>query len=250
MDDDDIRALIAEALRRRPEAVRRLVAILRPEVAAEVGHMLARVAPAHGRSSTQERDDLVQQVFVTLWERDGELLRRWDPTRGRSLASYVRLVTRSRVLDILRSPTRNPWQMQPLVDDDEDPESGAPAQQAAILAAREQLAQVQGMLAQKFEVRDWLLFYGLLVEERTPKDVADELDMTIAAVYQWKSRFGRGTLQEIAAALAKNGGGGGPPAAPNGTGARDPVPSGGGPAAPPAQPLGTIVGVREDAIDP
>jgi RNA polymerase sigma-70 factor (ECF subfamily) len=208
MDEHETRALIAEALGGSKAATRRLYELLRPEIAAEIAHRLARMAPTQGRSPTQERDDLLQHVFVALWEKDGELLRRWDPARGRSLASYVRLVARSRALDVLRSPTRSPWQMQPLSDDELDGGSEPqPAAQAKVVQAREQLAKVQRLLALKFSARDWALFYALLVDERSPKDVADELGMTTAAVYQWRSRFGRGTLPEIAAALHEDGSG-------------------------------------------
>src|SRR5262245_30042557 len=120
MADTETRALIAEALGGGRVATKRLVAPLRPEIAAEIGPPLAPATPAHGRSPTQARDDLVQQVFVALWDKDGELLRRWDPARGRSLPSYVRLIARSRALDVLRSPTRSPWQMQPVTDDELD----------------------------------------------------------------------------------------------------------------------------------
>jgi RNA polymerase sigma-70 factor (ECF subfamily) len=208
MDETETRALIADALGGSKVATRRLYDLVRPEIASEIGHRLARVAPTQGRSATQERDDLVQHVFVSLWEKDGELLRRWDPARGRSLASYVRLIARSRTLDVLRSPTRSPWQMQPMTDDElEGGSDPQPAAQAKVVHAREQLAKVQRLLALKFSARDWSLFYALLVDERATKDVADELGMTPAAVYQWRSRFGRGTLPEIAAALREDGSG-------------------------------------------
>jgi RNA polymerase sigma factor (sigma-70 family) len=205
LDETETRALIVEALGGGRVATKRLVAILRPEIAAEIGHRLARVAPTHGRSPTQERDDLVQQVFVSLWDKGGELLRRWDPARGRSLPSYVRLIARSRALDVLRSPTRSPWQIQPMTDDELDGDAEPHvAGQAKVMQAREQLEKVQRLLESRFSARDWQLFFGLLVEDRTPKDVAEELDMTTAAVYQWRSRFGRGTLQEIALALRED----------------------------------------------
>lgn len=207
MDDTETRALIAEALGGGRVATKRLVAVLRPEIAAEIGHRLARVAPTHGRSPTQERDDLVQQVFLALWDKQGELLRRWDPARGRSLASYVRLIARSRALDVLRSPTRSPWQLQPATDEELDGEvEPHVAGQAKVLQARQQLEKVQALLESRFSERDWLLFYGLLVEERPTKDIAEELGMSTDAVYQWRSRFGRGTLREIAAALREESG--------------------------------------------
>jgi RNA polymerase sigma-70 factor (ECF subfamily) len=223
MDDSETRALIAEALGGSRVATRRLYELLRPEIVAEIGHRLARVAPTQGRSATQERDDLVQHVFLSLWDKDGELLRRWDPERGRSLASYARLIARSRALDVLRSPTRSPWQIQPLPD--EELEGGAEPQaaaQAKVVHARELLDKLQQLLAERFSARDWMLFYALLVDERSPKDVADELGMTTAAVYQWRSRFGRGTLPEIAKALretsAPNPRSSGPDPGKNGTG--------------------------------
>jgi RNA polymerase sigma factor (sigma-70 family) len=206
MQIPDAQQLIETALQGDRDATRRLVAVLRPEIVAEIGHLLVRVSATDGRSAKQERDELVQDTFVALWERRGELLRRWDPARGRSLQSYVRLVARSRALDILRSRRRTPWHVRPM-DHDELAELTPPVEppQSPTTFAREDLVRLQTLLAERFSARDWHIFYGLCVEERPPKDLAGELGVSVDAIYQWRSRFRRDTLGELARALRDGG---------------------------------------------
>ena len=73
---------------------RRLAERLLDAIQREVAIALHRLAAQRGRDPRQEVQDLVQEVLVSLFEHDARELRRWDPTRGRSLESFVRLVAR------------------------------------------------------------------------------------------------------------------------------------------------------------
>ena len=66
------------------------------EHAPAAAHAAAGVLAPAGRRGDVE--DVVHDVFVRLW-RDP---RRFDPTRG-PLGAYVRMMSRSRALDVLRS---------------------------------------------------------------------------------------------------------------------------------------------------
>jgi len=195
---DDDSALLSRALAGEREATAALVRRLRPPIQAELAHLLMRVAPAQGRSARQELEDLVQDVFIALFDRDAKLLTSWDPSRGRSLESYVRLVARSRALDVLRSRRRSPWQAEPM-DHEQIEELAEPsaAQQTDRVVAREKLVALQKALPVMLSTRDFTLFVALFVEERPPADVANDVGMTAGAVYQWSSRFRRQVMPRL-----------------------------------------------------
>jgi RNA polymerase sigma factor (sigma-70 family) len=194
--------LVRAALTGDRVSIRRLVGRLRPIVHTEVAHLLLRRQAAMGRSARQELDDLVQEVFARLWADDGKLLRRWDPARGRSLDSWVRLVARSRVLDQLRSRRRNPAHGESLDDVELEHAASADAPSlAATLGAREDLERIQLRLREQLSERDWMLFIALFAEGCGVQQVSEEIGMSTAAVYQWKSRFARHHLPPLAEAL-------------------------------------------------
>lgn len=195
---DDDSALLSRALAGERDSTAVLVRRLRPPIQAELAHLLLRVAPAQGRSARQELEDLVQDVFTALFDRSAKLLQSWDPSRGRSLESYVRLVARSRALDVLRSRRRSPWQAEPMdhaqIDELAEP---AAAVQTDRTAAREKLVALQQALPALLSTRDFTLFLALFVEERQPADVALDVGMTAGAVYQWSSRFRRQVMPRL-----------------------------------------------------
>jgi RNA polymerase sigma factor (sigma-70 family) len=195
---EDDSALLGRALAGERDATAALVRKLRPPIQAELAHLLMRVAPAQGRSARQELEDLVQDVFIALFDRAAKLLQSWDPERGRSLESYVRLVARSRALDVLRSRRRSPWQAEPM-DHEQIDELAEPAAalQTDHTAARERLDALQRALPALLSTRDFTLFVALFVEERQPADVAIDVGMSAGAVYQWSSRFRRQMMPRL-----------------------------------------------------
>lgn len=208
---DDDSALLGRALAGEREATSTLVRRLKVPIQAELAHLLLRVAPAQGRSARQELEDLIQEVFIALFDRSKKLLSSWDPARGRSLESYVRLIARSRALDVLRSRRRSPWQAEPM-DHDQIEELAEPAapQQAERTVAREQLIALAHALPMMLSTRDFNLFVALFVEERPPADVASDIGMTAGAVYQWSSRFRRQMMPRLLRLIDE-----GPPDRPN-----------------------------------
>jgi RNA polymerase sigma-70 factor (ECF subfamily) len=202
-EDDEIRERLARALAGDRAAVRSLVSALRPVVQAEVAAVLLRCATASGRDARQEVDDLVQDVFAALWANGGRLLLRWDPARGRTLESWARLVARSRALDVLRSRVRTPWG-----DDSREPSALDAASPGSDdldrrMTERDALTQLQTRLHAQLDERGWRLFLALFVEERPVAQVAAEVEMTAAAIYQWKSRLVRQLVATEAEAEAE-----------------------------------------------
>ena len=58
--------------------------------------------------------------------------------------------------------------------------------------------RVLELVRSEFEERTWLAFKKTAIEEKVPSDVAEELGMSVASVYQAKSRILRRLRQQLA----------------------------------------------------
>jgi RNA polymerase sigma factor (sigma-70 family) len=167
-----------------------LVSRLLPVVQTEVGYALLRGARVESRDPRQEIRDFVQDVFVSLLAKDGKTLRAWDPDRGRSLDSYVRLIARRHVAATLRSGKKSPWTDKPVAGDELERDLPEPSTStSAKLESSEQLDRVLDGLRSRLDERGMLLFQMLYVEERSVEEVMAATEMTRDAVYAWRSRF-------------------------------------------------------------
>lgn len=199
MAEDESR-LVRQALAGDPRAVRRLIDALTPVVQTRVARTLLRSSRAARRDVRQEVMDLVQQVFIALFENDARALRQWDPARGRSLTSFVSLVTEREVLSVLRSAARNPWTEEPAELEDGPHEDEAPSPEREV-ASKEALAALLAEVRDRMSERGVHLFHLLYLEGRSAEDVADAAGMTREAVYAWQTRLRR-ILRDLAAAAA------------------------------------------------
>jgi RNA polymerase sigma factor (sigma-70 family) len=193
---------IRSACRGERHALAALVDALLPVIKVEVAVALRRRAGASGRDARQDVDDFVQDVLLHLMSNGGRVLQRWDPRRGRSLASFARLVTRHRVARILEGFRGNPWSGEPTegerLEDLRADRSGTFRR----LESRAQLERLLEQLRARLDERGLRLFHKIYVEQRAIAEVCEEEGMTRAAVDQWSSRlrrFVRGLTQEEAA---------------------------------------------------
>ncbi|MEZ4384804.1 MAG: hypothetical protein R3A79_25970 [Nannocystaceae bacterium] len=178
---------VQRALDNDRRALAKLVRELVPVIKVEVGVALVRRARPHGRDPRQDVDDFTQSVLVHLLSDGGKLLRQWDPERGRSLASFVRLITRQRVSRILQGHRGNPWSDEPTEHDDLDhlvPE----ADDAPLIESRDQLRVLMEHLRARLSDRGLLLFQQIYVEQRPIAEVAEAQGMTRGAIDAWNSR--------------------------------------------------------------
>lgn len=194
-------ALVRRALDRAPGGADALIRRIAAAVHVELAHLLMRMAPAHGRSARQELDDLIQDAYLALFDRSAKRLAGWDPSRGCTLDSYVRMVARTRALDVLRSRRRTPWQSDGVDTAELEAQVLPEADHDRVLCARETLVQIQAQLHALLRPRDYTMFVSLVVEELAVVDVAAAMNMTPAAVYQWSSRFRRNVLPRLVAAI-------------------------------------------------
>lgn len=186
MSDADLE-LTQRALAGNAGARRELAAKLVDGIQREVAFCLLRAARSSRRDPRQEVRDLVQDVLLALFDKDGQELRRWDPSRGRSLDSFVRLVARRRVARTLGQRRGNPWADAPT--DPQDFDRVDDGELVERLEERAQLDQVLMALYERMNERDHELFELLFVQEREPDEVAEMTGMSRGAVNAWSYRL-------------------------------------------------------------
>jgi RNA polymerase sigma factor (sigma-70 family) len=180
--------LVNAALARDPTACRALIAQLAPVVRQRVSKMLLQSAGRSGRTpSPADVDDLAHDVFVVLFDREGRVLKAWDPTRGLSLRNFVGLVAQREASAILRSGRRSAWAEDPTPEDVQlGVEVHTPERQAA---AREELALLLSCLRERLSPRGLLLFEALFCDHQAVEQVCERFDMTPNAIYSYRNRL-------------------------------------------------------------
>ena len=180
--------LVEAALSGDRAAQRDLARRLLTPIQREVVGVLRRRAGAESRDPRQEVFDLSQDVLVALFEHDGRELRRWQPDRGRTLESFVRLVARRRAARILGQRRGNPWANRPI-----DPHAlqGSPdeSQLGREFEQLDALAYILDRLAAHMGSRDQELFDLIFLQQRSPAEVTELLGISRGAVNAWTYRL-------------------------------------------------------------
>jgi RNA polymerase sigma-70 factor (ECF subfamily) len=142
-----------------------------------------------GRDVHQEVDDFTQDVLVALFQDDARTLRRWDPSRGMSMANYVGLVAERTARQRLRSGTRNPWSLEPTEDGALDRAAGPSDGHARHVEARQSLRRIWEELWHRLSPLGRELLRRLFIEEESIDTICASLMMKPAAVYAWRTRI-------------------------------------------------------------
>ncbi len=142
-----------------------------PIVFAAVQRTLRQYKPG---SASGEAEDLAQDVFVRLVERDFHLLRTYDPARA-SLSTWLTLVARSTVLNRLRR------RAVPAVPLDDAHEGRLAAREEA---AREKIEVPEGLLSP----RQHLVLRLLFEREMTVEEVASTLGVDTQTIRSTKHK--------------------------------------------------------------
>ena len=199
MNPQDIESLLRRALAGDQDALSELVALLTPVIQARVARTLLvrRSMLAGGRSIREEVEDLTQDTFVALFDRDARVLRRWQKERGLSLENFAGLVAERLTISFLRSGRRNPRQEEAWTEDDLDapaPDSGP----EEVTASREHLSLLLDRMREEVSPLGRRLFDLLYVQELSPAEVMTETGLSADAVYAWRSRLRRSARKLLA----------------------------------------------------
>ncbi|MES1205864.1 MAG: hypothetical protein ABUS79_08000 [Pseudomonadota bacterium] len=188
--------MIHEALAGNPASVRALVDRLSPVISKRVAATLWRLGGR--RNVAQDAGDMVQDVFLALFQADGKALRAWDPARGMSLDNFVGLLAQHQVVSILRSGRTTPWREEP-TENEHFERLGAPAATPeAVTSSREDLRALMDRLREGLSPRGLELFQRIIVDEEPLESLLATTGLTRDAIYQWKSRLFR-TVRTLAA---------------------------------------------------
>jgi RNA polymerase sigma-70 factor, ECF subfamily len=147
----------------------------------------------------QDQADILQEVFQTVIAHFGQF-RKERP--GDTFRGWLRTITHNKVRDHFRRLGREPAgeggtdnQMRisqlPVPPEDEGVRSGQdPAERELFFRGLESIRR-------EFEERTWQAFWRIVVENRTPQDVAAELSMTAGAVRVAKCRVLQRLREEL-----------------------------------------------------
>ena len=181
-------ATIAARLDGDPRGLEPLVRALTPAVQAEVARAMVRGGAARGRDGRQEVLDATQEVLCALFADGGKTLRSWDPTKGRKLVSFVRLVAKRKVISMLRSQSKTPWADDPTEHDTLE-FLGAREEDEGGHEHRDTMNQLWARLKPHLGERGLVLFQLLFVEQEDVEVVMTRTEMTRDAIYAWRSRL-------------------------------------------------------------
>ncbi len=194
MTDDSEVSNLQQALASGHDALPGLVSRWTPIIQARVVRVLRRRAKEAGDRAFQEVEEMVQQVFVTLFEKQGAALRAWHPERGLSLDNWVGLIAEQQVLALLRTRKRNPWTEEPTVTEELDQTSLEPSPERAALS-RDVLDNLLDRMRERLSPLGWRLFCLLYLQDEDVAAAARSSGLTTTAVYGWRSRLRRLALE-------------------------------------------------------
>jgi RNA polymerase sigma-70 factor (ECF subfamily) len=216
VNDRDVEATLARALAGDPGATRALLGRFAPILQSRAIRVLVRRRRA-GADVRQEMMDMVQEVFLSLLEDDGRVLRSWKPDRGLSLDNFVGLVAERQICSILRNGKRSPWTEEPTADDRLERHAGASTAEEEASISRDLLESVFDRLREELSPRMLELFYAFWVDETPVPEICARMNMQQEAVWAARSRIAR-RARAIAEELAQDASGRGGVAAKTGSG--------------------------------
>ncbi|MHC4180290.1 MAG: RNA polymerase sigma factor [Planctomycetota bacterium] len=189
-DPSSVSSTLLERVKaRRPEAWERLVDLYAPMV-----YRWCRLSGVR----REDAADVVQEVFSSVATHVADF-RRENP--GDSFTAWLATITRNKIRDYLRRLQGRPRAR-----------GGTDAQQQLLeIAALSELSQPSsrghgdGSLSRRaldlvraeFENRTWEAFWRTAVDGQCPADVAEDLGMSVNAVYKAKSRVLRRLRREL-----------------------------------------------------
>jgi hypothetical protein len=183
--------LLRLALEGQSAARRELALRLTPVVQRRVCRPLAVQARRYV-NSLQRTDvlDLTQQVLLLLFERDCQILRKWDPARGMSLMGFVGLVAEREARTVLRSGRRSAWAERPSSEEIAEFIDERPPVETEV-CSRDELEKIWHRLEEELSPKALLLFRALLIDQVPIQELSQRYDLTPNALYTFRSRLRR-----------------------------------------------------------
>ena len=176
--------LLAGVLRGDPEAERAFVERFVPVVEGCV-----RRFGRSKRVSAQDLEDMIGEVWLSLWENDKHRLRRFNPAREVCVSTWIGVLARNCSIDYVRQ-LRTPGAMV-----DEETVDGAPLPPDAI-EQRERAAMARRALARLSE-EELEFVRSLCIDEQETEAIAEELGIALATVYTRRFKIATKLAREV-----------------------------------------------------
>lgn len=194
---------IQRALAGHGPAIAELVKRLSPVVHRRVAAVLLRCG-GRSRDLRPEIEDLIQEVLLSLFVREGRALDAWNPEYGVSLEGFVGVIARRRAVSTLRTRRSSPLTQQPTdpADIDLQPDSSRSGAAIRSTEARDSLERLAQGLQERLSPLGLQMFQLLFVAEEEVSDVARKTGLSADSVYQWRARIKKLAL-EIQGELAR-----------------------------------------------
>jgi RNA polymerase sigma-70 factor (ECF subfamily) len=166
------------------DAVGSLIEALTPTVRARVARVLAR----EGTFLASEREDLAQDILLRIFVTE-RVIEKWDPSRGRSLKSFVGLVAERMAARAARRIARSAAFHSGEREPPEEEAAHSELDLEARMIAREKLAFVFEEFQSQLSKRAFDIFRSLFLEQDSIVNISENLGLSPEAVYAWRSRL-------------------------------------------------------------
>jgi RNA polymerase sigma-70 factor (ECF subfamily) len=162
-----------------------------------VVHARVRRALARRGLPFDDHPDLAQEVWLSLLDDDGRVLRNYDPARGATLEGYVGMVSEREIgnrLQKLRAKKRGAAINAEGVDVDDQPSRNAGPE--SVVATAELAQRLGEHLESVLPPRGQLIFRYAFTDGLPPERIAQILSIEVQVVYNWQHRI-RKTVREF-----------------------------------------------------
>lgn len=196
--------LLKQVLNGDRRANREFERLATPLIQRAVAQILYRCWQGDPSLARQQLADLVQDVYICLWENDQKKLRDFNPTRG-PLPAFVKLIAKQTTITRLRTKRTDPRTHISLDEDllakifSEATENSAEQD----FLRRDLLNKAAAQLTDQLEPAKLSLFRALMVEQTDDLEaLAQQHQTSIGNLQQHRSRF----KQKLQAVLKRLGG--------------------------------------------
>jgi RNA polymerase sigma factor (sigma-70 family) len=131
-----------------------------------------------------ELDDVAQQVWVHLFDRDNHRLHNFDPQRG-SLEQYISVIASHAISDLLRLRKTH---LNPVELDDSETEGRSPNPEH-VAEMREQAQKLRVFLRERLPIRGQLVLALLYDDGRSDDEAAEIMSVSRQVVANWKHKI-------------------------------------------------------------
>lgn len=188
MNEPELRRVISG----EPDAIRDLVREYAPLLRAVVRRRLPSIF-------REMEEDILQDIFCELFKNGANVLRTWDPARGRSLRTFLVVFAEKQILNGLRERARTSAHER-LVDTAILDESVIGLEPRVEPHQNVETARILELLMGRFRERctpqEWTVFDMFYRQERSAEEVAQALNVNVDAVYVSRMRV-RKRLMEL-----------------------------------------------------